>query len=217
LVTQPQKPSSKSVNSNTFDPKLFHYRTDMTSSRLLILACDALDTPTIEPAETDWLFSSVSSSRPPTTVAIIHGSAFRDEKVARRLNGDFPEIGDNVSELAGFKLLKHYCSQGIGVPNTFVLVTAGYSAILLGITHHMVDVWKWRRWATIFTWIGANAITLYILNQSVAERIAGGDLAASFDRAVTKGAGGFVLHILALALAIILARFMYQRKIFVRV
>jgi predicted acyltransferase len=101
--------------------------------------------------------------------------------------------------------------------SSFVLVTAGYSAILLGITHHIVDVWKWQRWATIFTWIGANAITLYILNQSVAERITGGDLATSFDRAVTKGAGGFVLHILALVLAIMLARFMYQRKIFVRV
>jgi len=101
--------------------------------------------------------------------------------------------------------------------SSFVLVTAGYSAILLGLTHHIVDVWKWQRWATIFTWIGANAITLYILNQSIAERITGGGLAASFDRAVTKGAGGFVLHILALVLAIILARFMYQRKIFVRV
>lgn len=101
--------------------------------------------------------------------------------------------------------------------SSFVLVTAGYSAILLGITHQMVDVWKWQRWATIFTWIGANAFTLYILNQSVAERIAGGDLAAFFDRTVTKGAGGFFLHIMALLLAIMLARFMYRRKMFVRV
>ena len=101
--------------------------------------------------------------------------------------------------------------------SSFVLVTAGYSAILLGIIHHMVDVWKWRRWTTIFTWIGANAITLYVLNESVAQRIAGGDLAASLDRAVTDGAGGFVLHILALLCAITLARFMYRRKIFVRV
>ena len=98
--------------------------------------------------------------------------------------------------------------------SSFVLVTAGYSAILLGIIHHIVDVWKWRRWATIFTWIGANAITLYVLNQSVAERIAGGDFAASFDRAVTTGAGGFFLHVLAVLSAILLARFMYQRKIF---
>jgi predicted acyltransferase len=101
--------------------------------------------------------------------------------------------------------------------SSFVLVTAGYSAILLGIVHHMVDVWKWQRWATIFTWIGANAITLYILNQTVAERIAGGDLAAPFDRAVADGAGSFFLNILVLLLAIMLARFMYRRRIFLRV
>jgi hypothetical protein len=29
----------------------------------------------------------------------------------------FVRGNDNVSEL-GFKLIKHYCSQGIGVPNT---------------------------------------------------------------------------------------------------
>jgi predicted acyltransferase len=101
--------------------------------------------------------------------------------------------------------------------SSFVLVTAGYSAILLGIVHHMVDVWKWQRWATIFTWIGANAITLYILNQIVVSRIAVRRPFASFDRAVTNGAGDFFLYILALMLAILLAHFMYRRKIFVRV
>lgn len=106
--------------------------------------------------------------------------------------------------------------------SSFVLVTAGYSAILFGIVHHTVDVWKWRRWATIFMWIGANAITLYLLNDilnydSVAERIAGGDFAAFLDRVVTKGTGSFLLHILAILFAIMLARFMYQRKIFVRI
>ena len=106
--------------------------------------------------------------------------------------------------------------------SSFVLVTAGYSAILLGIIHQVVDVWRWRRWATIFTWIGANAITLYLLvdildYDSVAERIAGGDFAAFLDNTVTKGTGSFLVHILALLVAIMLARFMYQRKIFVRV
>jgi predicted acyltransferase len=100
--------------------------------------------------------------------------------------------------------------------SSFVLVTAGYSAILLGVIHQVVDVWGWRRWTAIFTWIGANAITLYVLNESVSERIAGGDLADTFDRAVTTGAGGFFLHILAVLCAIVLARFMYRRKIFVR-
>lgn len=106
--------------------------------------------------------------------------------------------------------------------SSFVLVTAGYSALLLAAMHQIVDVWGFRKWATVFTWIGANAITLYFLNdilnyEAVAARFAGGDFAALLDRAVTNGTGGFVVHILALAFAIMLARFMYRRRIFIRV
>lgn len=106
--------------------------------------------------------------------------------------------------------------------SSFVLVTAGYSAILLAAMHQIIDVWGFRKWATIFTWIGANAITLYFLNdildyESVASRFVGGDFAAFLDRMVTNGTGGFAIHILALAFAIMLARFMYRRRIFLRV
>ncbi len=106
--------------------------------------------------------------------------------------------------------------------SSFVLVTAGYCAILLAAMHQIVDVWGWRRWATIFTWIGANAITLYFLNdildyEAVAARVAGGDFAGWLDRAVAEGTGDFVRHVLALGFAIMLARFMYRRKIFIRV
>jgi predicted acyltransferase len=92
--------------------------------------------------------------------------------------------------------------------SSFVLVTAGYSAILLAAMHQIIDVWGFRKWATVFIWIGANAITLYFV---------GGDFAAFLDRVVTNGTGGFVIHILALAFAIMLARFMYRRRIFIRV
>ena len=106
--------------------------------------------------------------------------------------------------------------------SSFVLVTAGYSAILLGVLHQVVDVWGWQRWATVFVWIGANAITLYFLNDmldftSFANRFVGGDFANFFDRTVTHGMGGFVAHMLALAFAIMLAGFLYRRKIFLRV
>jgi predicted acyltransferase len=106
--------------------------------------------------------------------------------------------------------------------SSFVLVTAGYGAILLAAMHQIVDVWGFRRWAAVFTWIGANALTLYFLNdilnyESVAARFAGGDFAAFLDRTVTNGTGGFVVHILGIAFAILLARFMYRRRIFIRV
>ena len=48
--------------------------------------------------------------------------------------------------------------------SSFVLVTGGYSAILLGVMHQTIDVWRWKAWATIFVWIGANAIAVQTKN-----------------------------------------------------
>jgi predicted acyltransferase len=106
--------------------------------------------------------------------------------------------------------------------SSFVLVAGGYSAILLGAMYQLVDVWGWKSWATIFVWIGANAITLYFLNElfkfdQFARRFVGGDVASFLDRAVTQGTGDFVVYTLGLAFAIALAGFFYRRKIFLRV
>ena len=106
--------------------------------------------------------------------------------------------------------------------SSFVLVTAGYSAILLALIHQIIDVWQWRRWATVFAWVGANALALYFLNDivsfwSVAARFVGGDFASLLDRVVAPGAGGLVTNIVALVLAVMLAGFLYRHKIFIRV
>jgi predicted acyltransferase len=106
--------------------------------------------------------------------------------------------------------------------SSFVLVAGGYSAILLGILHQVVDVWGWKAWTTIFVWIGVNAITLYFINgvvgfQPFARRFVGGDLAAWLNQTVTPGTGLFVTHVVGLAFAVALAGFLYRRKIFVRV
>jgi predicted acyltransferase len=106
--------------------------------------------------------------------------------------------------------------------SSFVLVVSGYGAILLGVLHQVTDVWGWKAWATVFVWIGANAITLYFINGIVgfepfALRFVGGDVSALLDRAVTPGTGLFVAHVLGLILAVALAGYLYRRKIFLRV
>ncbi len=65
--------------------------------------------------------------------------------------------------------------------SSFVLVAGGYSAILLGVFHQVIDVWGKQKWAVPFVWIGANAITLYfcenIFNfEKLAGRLVGGDV-----------------------------------------
>jgi len=106
--------------------------------------------------------------------------------------------------------------------SSFVLVAGGYSLMLLGVMHQLIDVWGIKAWATIFVWIGANAITLYFLNNVVgfekfALRFVGGDVGAFLDAAVTRGTGGFVAYAGGLAVALAIAGFLYRHKIFLRV
>lgn len=106
--------------------------------------------------------------------------------------------------------------------SSYVLVVGGYSAVLLGVLYQVMDIWRVTAWATVFTWIGANAITLYLVGnfvnfQRLAARLVGGDVANAIDDYLTKGAGNFLIAAVGLALAITFARFLYRRKIFLRV
>src|SRR5215207_8221048 len=106
--------------------------------------------------------------------------------------------------------------------SSFVLVAGGYSLLLLGTFYLLIDVWEHRAWSTVFLWFGANAIALYMINnmvgfQGVAFKLVGGDIYNFLDANVTRGAGSLVNVAVAVTLAIVLARYLYQRQIFVRV
>jgi predicted acyltransferase len=106
--------------------------------------------------------------------------------------------------------------------SSYVLVAGGYSFILLGVTYLIMDIWGRQAWALVFIWIGGNALALYFLNgvwgfEPFAKRISGGDISAFFDRLIAPGAGRFVTHVVALTVAILLARYLYRRRIFIRV
>jgi len=62
--------------------------------------------------------------------------------------------------------------------SSFVLVAAGWSAVLLGVFYAVVDGGGWRRGLSPFIWVGANPITLYLFSglgffKVVAERLVG--------------------------------------------
>ncbi len=61
--------------------------------------------------------------------------------------------------------------------SSFVLVAAGWSAILLGLFYYIVDVLGWRRGLAPFLWVGSNPIALYLCSgfgffQIISERLA---------------------------------------------
>lgn len=96
--------------------------------------------------------------------------------------------------------------------SSFVLVAGGWSCVLLAVFYWIVDVRGWKRWATPFIWVGANPIALYIASglgffRIISERIAG-----------HPGADWkWIAPVITFALVLLTARWLYQRKIFIKV
>ena len=106
--------------------------------------------------------------------------------------------------------------------SSFVLVAGGWSLLLLAAFYYIVDIRGWKRWCTAFVWIGMNPITLYLIGglanvRSIAQRLSGGDVKAFFDSSLGTGGGELIGALTAVALVLWLARFLYTRKISLRV
>lgn len=105
--------------------------------------------------------------------------------------------------------------------SSFCLVASGCSAMLLALFYLIVDVWRWQKWCVPFLWIGANALAVYLAVNLVefnalAARFVGGDVQAFLDAHVARGMGGLVIALVGVLLPVLLVRFLYQRKIFIR-
>lgn len=100
--------------------------------------------------------------------------------------------------------------------SSYVLVAGGYSSMLMGLFYLVVDVWKLQKWAQPFIWIGMNPLTIYMAMNVVdfhglAERLVGGDIAGACGRY-----GQLLVTIVALGLAMAVVRFMYKKRVFLR-
>jgi len=108
--------------------------------------------------------------------------------------------------------------------SSYVLVAGGYAAMLLGLFYYIVDVKKWQTWCQPFIWIGMNPITLYLTSnflgglgfEKLARRLTGGPVNAFFNAHVAPGFGELVSSLVGVLLFVWFARFLYQRKIFLR-
>jgi predicted acyltransferase len=105
--------------------------------------------------------------------------------------------------------------------SSYVLVAGGYSAIALGIFYWIVDVMKFQAWCQPFVWMGMNSITIYLIHgfivsfPKLSTRLVGGDI-ADFLNAKWIGLGDLLIAVVAMALTFWFLRFLYRRKIFLR-
>lgn len=108
--------------------------------------------------------------------------------------------------------------------SSYVLVAGGYSAMLLGAFYWLVDVKKYSAWCQPFVWIGMNPITLYLASNfmggggflKLSRRLTGGPVKSFFDTHIAVGCGELVSCCVGVLLFIWFARFLYQRKLFLR-
>lgn len=105
--------------------------------------------------------------------------------------------------------------------SSFVLVAGGWSALLLAGFYYVIDVLQIQAWAVPFTWIGTNALTIYLISNVVdfnalSERFAGGPVAAWLDATVLPHFGSLILALVGLALSFAICGFLHRRRLFLR-
>ncbi len=101
--------------------------------------------------------------------------------------------------------------------SSYVLAAGGYSCLLVGVFYQIVDVWKIRAWSAPFLWIGSNPLAIYMTCnlvefRKIAERFVGGG-----HWAPEGGMGATATTVVSLGLVLMLAGFMYRKKVFIRI
>jgi hypothetical protein len=100
--------------------------------------------------------------------------------------------------------------------SSFVLVAGGYSCLLLAVFHQVIEVWKVRKWTGPFVWIGMNPIAIYLTYkfvdfQQLASRLVGGPV-----KLACGNYGDLLLTLVVLGMGLMFVRFLYQRKLFLK-
>jgi predicted acyltransferase len=100
--------------------------------------------------------------------------------------------------------------------SSYVLVAGGYACLFLAAFYQIVEIWQWRKWCIPFVWIGMNPITIYLAFHLIsfghyANLVVGGPVRGAFGQW-----GDMVTAIGIVGLSFGLVRFLYQRKLFLR-
>jgi predicted acyltransferase len=149
-------------------------------------------------------------------LGVFAGLLLRNPSIPDRKKVQFLLIAGVAGVVLGFL-------WGFGFPvikkiwtSSYVLVAGGYACLFLAAFYQMVEVWQWRKWCLPFVWIGMNPITVYlafhlIKFEDYAKLVVGGPVKQAFGPW-----GDMVMALAVVGLSFGLARFLYQRKIFLR-
>ncbi|WP_065187429.1 transmembrane glucosamine N-acetyltransferase NagX [Shewanella woodyi] len=101
--------------------------------------------------------------------------------------------------------------------SSFVLVTTGWSMILLAVFYAAVDVLKWQKAAFPFVVIGCNAIIIYLASSLIDWKYTAQSLFGGLVSAFPSSAQGLMAAISLLLVQWLVLFWMYKRGVFVKV
>ncbi len=96
--------------------------------------------------------------------------------------------------------------------SSFVMVTVGWSLILLASFYLVIDVWRIRRWSFLFVVIGMNPLVIYIAQQFIAFR----DLTHLLLHDEERKLHPFFFEVVMFSIKWFLLYFLYRKRIFWR-
>jgi len=101
--------------------------------------------------------------------------------------------------------------------SSFVLVTTGYSSLLLGLFYWLIDVIGFKRWAVFFAVIGTNSIIVYLGSSLIDWKYISHSVAGGVIQALPNGWNELLLITVMVLLQWLVLHWLYRRKIFVKV
>jgi len=101
--------------------------------------------------------------------------------------------------------------------SSFVLVTTGYSSLLLAVFYWLIDVVGFKRWAVFFAVIGTNSIIVYLGSSLIDWKYISHSVAGGAIKALPNGWNELLLITVMVLLQWLVLHWLYRRKIFVKV
>jgi predicted acyltransferase len=101
--------------------------------------------------------------------------------------------------------------------SSFVLVTSGYSILLLSLFYLIVDVFNFKRLAIFFAVIGTNSIIVYVGSSLINWQYSANSLFGGLSQAMPAGWQELIIIVGILAIQWVILYEMYRRRIFVKV
>lgn len=103
--------------------------------------------------------------------------------------------------------------------SSFVLVTAGWSNLIFALFYFIIDIQQYQKWSRPLQWIGVNSILIYMLASGSIidfEAISKFFFQGAADW-ITKDYSIIIVAVMTIVIELILLRYLYHKKTFLKV